>query len=204
MARPAEVFVRELDPAEAQRLVKITRTAKDRVRLRRAGIVLASTQGRSASDAAAMFAMTAAYAREVIHAFNAEGFAALDPKWSGGRPAKFGPQARETIARIAKTSPQQLDLPFTTWSLFKLVEHSQREERGCDRRTIHQGVFPIADSQEHFDRFQPQRSGPAFVPGLVIAPRLEYLSFRQAPEVIRFSSSLLQQLSPVQGILRVR
>jgi hypothetical protein len=30
------VFVRELDAAEAQRLVKITRTARDRVRLRRA------------------------------------------------------------------------------------------------------------------------------------------------------------------------
>jgi hypothetical protein len=34
MARQAEVFVRELDPAEMQRLVKITRTARDRVRLR--------------------------------------------------------------------------------------------------------------------------------------------------------------------------
>ena len=129
MARPAEVFVRELSPAESERLVKITRTTKDRVRLRRAGIVLASTQGRSASDAAAMFAMTAAYAREVIHAFNAQGFAALDPKWSGGRPPKFGPQARETIAPIAKTSPQQLDLPFTTWSLSKLVAHLGSHER---------------------------------------------------------------------------
>ena len=45
MARPAEVFVRELSPAESERLVKITRATKDRVRLRRAGIVLASTPG---------------------------------------------------------------------------------------------------------------------------------------------------------------
>ena len=62
MARQPEVFVRDLDPAEAQRLVKITRTARDRVRLRRAGIVLASVQGRSAAEAAAMFAATAQYA----------------------------------------------------------------------------------------------------------------------------------------------
>ena len=54
------------------------------MRLRRAGIVLASTQGRSAGDAAAMFAMTAAYAREVIHAFNERGFAALDPQVERG------------------------------------------------------------------------------------------------------------------------
>ena len=90
MARQPEVFVRELDPAEAQRLVKITRTARDRVRLRRAGIVLASMQGRSPAEAAAMFAATAQYAREVIHAFNEQGFAALDPKWSGGRPRSSG------------------------------------------------------------------------------------------------------------------
>ncbi len=62
MPRQSEVFVRELAPAEAERLVKIARTAKDRVRLRRAGIVLASVQGRSATEAAAMFAATAQYA----------------------------------------------------------------------------------------------------------------------------------------------
>lgn len=129
MPRQPEVFVRELDPAEMQRLVKITRTARDRVRLRRAGIVLASAQGRSATDAAGMFAATAQYAREVIHAFNAQGFAALDPKWSGGRPRTFGPHARELICRVAKTAPQQLGRPFTTWSLSKLAEHLGEHHR---------------------------------------------------------------------------
>lgn len=38
MARQPEVFARSLEPEEAQRLVKITRSAKDRVRLRRSGI----------------------------------------------------------------------------------------------------------------------------------------------------------------------
>ena len=129
MARQPEVFVRELDPGEAQRLVKITRTARDRVRLRRAGIVLASLQGRSAAEAAAMFAATAQYAREVIHAFNDKGFAALDPKWSGGRPPKFGPHARGLVCRVARTPPQQAGLPFTTWSLTKLVEHLRAQHR---------------------------------------------------------------------------
>jgi hypothetical protein len=54
MARQPEVFARESDPSEAQRLVKITRTARDRVRLRRAGIVLASVQGRPVSVIAQM------------------------------------------------------------------------------------------------------------------------------------------------------
>jgi len=50
MARQPEVFVPELDPAEKQGLVKITRTARDRVRLRRSGVVLASAQGRGAAE----------------------------------------------------------------------------------------------------------------------------------------------------------
>src|SRR5690349_17947739 len=142
MARQPEVFVRELDPAEAQRLVKITRTARDRVRLRRAGIVLASMQGRSPAEAAGMFAATAQYAREVIHAFNTQGFAALDPKWSGGRPRKFGPAARELICRIARATPSALGQPFTTWSLTKLVSYLREHHRlivstETTRRVLH-------------------------------------------------------------------
>jgi hypothetical protein len=56
VARLPEVFVQPLEPEQAQRLVKIVRTSKDGVRLRLAGIVLASAQGRSAAQIAAMFA----------------------------------------------------------------------------------------------------------------------------------------------------
>jgi transposase len=153
MPRQPEVFVRALEPTEAQRLVKITRTARDRVRLRRAGIVLASVQGRSAADAAAMFAATTQYAREVIHAFNELGFAALDPKWSGGRPRRFGPAVREIVCRVAKASPQQLGRPFTTWSLSKLAEHLGEHHRivistETVRVILHEGRDPLAGHQD--------------------------------------------------------
>jgi hypothetical protein len=54
MPRQPEVFVHELEPEQTQRLVRIARTSKDRVRLRRAGIVLASVQGRPVSVIAQM------------------------------------------------------------------------------------------------------------------------------------------------------
>ncbi len=76
-----------------------------------------------------MFAATTQYAREVIHVFNTQGFAALDPKWSGGRPRRFGPYVRELICRVARTPPQQAGRPFTTWSLTKLVEHLRQQHR---------------------------------------------------------------------------
>ena len=129
MARQPEVFVKPLEPEQAQRLVKITRTSRDRVRLRRAGIVLAPVQGRSASETAEMFAASEGYVREVIHAFNETGFAALDPKWSGGRARKFGPAAREIIYQTARSSPSALGQPFTTWSLTKLAGYLAEHRR---------------------------------------------------------------------------
>ena len=71
--------------------------------MRRSGIVLASSQGRSAGEIAVMFAASEGYVREVIHAFNDSGFAALSPKWRGGRPRKFGPGsevALDTVDRL--------------------------------------------------------------------------------------------------------
>lgn len=129
VARQPEVFVRALEPEQAQRLVKITRSTKDRVRLRRAGIVLASVQGRSAAEIAVMFAASEGHVREVIHAFNEVGFAALDPKWSGGRPRKFGPVARELICQAARSTPAALGLPFATWSLTKLAAYLAEHRR---------------------------------------------------------------------------
>lgn len=52
------------------------------------------------------------------------GFAALDPKWSGGRPRKIGDQLRERICLIARTSPADWGITaFATWSLTKLRDH---------------------------------------------------------------------------------
>lgn len=79
MARKPEVFVRELSLEEGQRLARTTRTFKNAVRLRRATIVMASTQGQSVPDIAVMFATTQGYVRQVVHVFNERGFAALDP-----------------------------------------------------------------------------------------------------------------------------
>jgi transposase len=83
MARHPEVFVRDLSMAEGQKLQRITRTAKDPVKLRRAIVVLMSAQGQAVSDIVDLLQVDDGYVRDVIHAFNERGFGALDPKWSG-------------------------------------------------------------------------------------------------------------------------
>ncbi len=56
--------------------------------------------------------------REVVHAFNEKGLAALDPDWAGGRPRQI--TDAEFIVAAATTRPEKLGLPFTCWSLHKL------------------------------------------------------------------------------------
>ena len=53
------------------------------------------------------------------------------------RPRRFGPFARELVCRVAKTPPQQVGCPFTTWSLSRLVEHlAARHRVGISTETV--------------------------------------------------------------------
>jgi transposase len=123
MGRPPEVFVRPVTMAEGQRLQRISRTARDPVKLRRAIVVLMSAQGQAVPDIAHLLDCSPEYVRGVIHAFNDIGFAALDPKWSGGRPKTIREHVRRQICLIARCCPRDLGLAFSTWSLTKLAEY---------------------------------------------------------------------------------
>ena len=59
--------------------------------------------------------------RDVIHAFNARGLAALDPRWAGGRPRLISDGDIEVIVTAAMTRPEKPVQPFTHWSLRKLA-----------------------------------------------------------------------------------
>ena len=124
MARQPSVFVRTLTMEEGRRLQKISRTAKDPIKLRRAIVVLMSAQGQTVKDITALMQVSDDYVRDVIHAFNEQGFEALHPKWKGGRPKTIDEQTREKICLIARTSPSDWKITaFSTWSLTKLTEH---------------------------------------------------------------------------------
>jgi len=124
VARRPSVFVRPLSMEEGRRLQRVTRTAKDPVRLRRAIVVLMSGQGQSVPDITSLMRVSDGYVCDVIHAFNERGFDALDPKWSGGRRRTIGERIRQRIRLIARTSPADGGITaFCTWSLSKLRAH---------------------------------------------------------------------------------
>src|SRR3712207_4430849 len=131
---------------EGRKLQRITRTAKDPVRMRRAIVVLMSAQGQTVRDITALLQVSDDYVWDVIHGFNERGFDALDPKWSGGRPRKIGDRIRAWICLIARTSPAECGITaFSTWSLTKLRDHLLAQgiaaelSRETLRRILHAG-----------------------------------------------------------------
>jgi len=97
MAEP--VRARRLTEEEGQRLVRIVRRGRGHpIRVRRATIILASSSGTPVPAIARLVAADEDTVRDVIHAFNQRGLAALDPQWAGGRP-------RAPTARLRRSRP---------------------------------------------------------------------------------------------------
>jgi transposase len=122
------VKVRRLSDEEGQRLLRIVRrgepkATKSVIRYRRALVVLASAGGNSVPVIARLVAADEDTVRDVIHAFNARGLAALDPQWAGGRPRRISSDAQDVIAAVATTRPKSLGRPFTHWSVRKLADY---------------------------------------------------------------------------------
>ena len=133
------VRARRLSDQEGQRLQQIVRRGKHgSIRMRRAMIIMASASGTPVPAIARLVAADEDTVRDVIHAFNEKGLAALDPQWAGGRPRLISDADIEVIVAAATTRPEKLGLPFTHWSLRKLSAHlasrvSGSGANGCGR-----------------------------------------------------------------------
>ena len=122
MAEP--VRARRLSDSEGQRLTQIVRRGKhESIRVRRAMIVMASASGTPVPAIARLVAADEDTVRDVIHAFNEQGLACLDPNWAGGRPRLIHADDVEFIIETATTRPAKLGRPFTHWSIRKLVAY---------------------------------------------------------------------------------
>jgi transposase len=122
MAEP--VRARRLTEQEGQRLLQIVRRGKHgSVRVRRAMIIMASASGTLVPAIARLVAADEDTVRDVIHAFNAKGLAALDPQWAGGRPRLISDEDIQVIVTAATTRPEKPVQPFTRWSLRKLAAY---------------------------------------------------------------------------------
>ncbi len=168
MAGP--VLTRELSKQEDQDLLRIVRGegCQNTIRVRRAVMVRASADGARAPAIARVLAADPDTVRDVIHAFNDNGFDALDPHWGPGRPRRITADDEDSLVQVATTRPGTVGRPFTHWSLRKLSEYLGdnpirvvRVQRERLRQLLHaHGIsFPADSDLERVDR--PGRRGQA-------------------------------------------
>lgn len=122
------LYVRNIRMSEGQRLQGFIRRGANRIKMRRAQVILASDQGSKVPDIARRYHFSEAHVRTIIKSFNAEGFAALEPKYGIGRPAKFSEEQRSIIIETALCPPDLLGEPYKRWSLPKLRDFLIREK----------------------------------------------------------------------------
>jgi len=114
------LYVRQLSLAEGRKLQSILRGGRNRIKMRRAQVVLASAQGSKVPDIARRFYYSPQHVRTIVKDFNANGFQALESKYGGGRPKTFTDDQRSLIVETALCPPDLLGQPFRRWSLAKL------------------------------------------------------------------------------------
>jgi transposase len=113
-----------LSDQEGQRLTQIVRRGRgESIRVRRAMMIMASASGTPVPAIARLVAADEDTVREVIHAFNEQGPACLDPKWAGGRLRLISDDDIAFIIETATTRPAKLGHPFTHWSIRKLAAY---------------------------------------------------------------------------------
>jgi transposase len=113
--------VREISNEERSRLKNILRQSKDGVKVKRAQIVLASSQKMKVPEISKALGFHRKYIEQVIHRFNDIGFEALESGYKNcGKKPTFSETERREIVDIALSRPSDLGLPFTEWSLPKL------------------------------------------------------------------------------------
>jgi transposase len=154
------VRVREIDEDEGAKLLRIIRRGSGSVvTWRRAQTVLLSAQCMPVVRIAEVTFTSADRVRDVIHDFNADGFASLYPKYAGGRPKTFTLPERREIKKIAKSKPTEHDLPFSTWSLTKLADFLVAE--GVVDDISHEGLrILLREEGVSFQRLKTWKTSP--------------------------------------------
>jgi len=110
--------VRPLTDAEAETLERLARSRTTPARaVERARVVWEAHQGTRVPAIADRLGVCEATVRRWLRRFNAEGLAGLSDKPRSGRPATYPPEAVGELIAASLTAPQELGLPFGSWTL---------------------------------------------------------------------------------------
>jgi len=127
---PELLLLRPLTEEEATDLRTLAHGQKVEARLRdRARICWLSHEGRRVREIIALVGVNEKTVRRWITRFNAQGLTGLRDAPRLGRPPTYTPEQIGTVIATSLTPPQELALPFASWTLDRLAAYLH-EERG--------------------------------------------------------------------------
>jgi len=132
------VQLRPLTADERKELERLARSRTEEARLVvRAKIVLGLAAGERPYQVADRVGVGRAAAYEWLHRFNAEGLTGLTDHPRPGRPRTYTPDQRAEVVAAALTKPEDLGLPFASWTLDRLAAYlSEHKGIGIKRTRI--------------------------------------------------------------------
>ena len=195
------VRARRLTDQEGQRLQQIVRRGRHgSIRVRRAMIIMASSSGTPVPAIARLVAADEDTVRDVVHAFNQTGLAALDPRWAGGRARLISDGDIEVIVTAATARPEKLGLPFTHWSLRKLAGYLAglgrpvRTGRERLRQLLHERGISFQRTRTWKESTDPDRDARL--------DRIEYVTSACPDRCLAFDQFGPLSIRPCHGVCR--
>ena len=131
------IRVRALSEDEVQGLMRMTRSHKLGAGLvRRARIVQHAADGLSAPEIATRMELCGATVRFWLRRFNERGLPGLEEDMRSGRPPTYSAEERSAVITAALSRPAELDLPFASWTLDRLVAYLGERGIGMKRSRV--------------------------------------------------------------------
>lgn len=127
MSQP--LSVRSLTPSERKELTRLIRVGHDARVVRRAQMIRLSSQGKSVTQIAAFWEVSASGVRKIINRFNQEGIAGLADRPRRGRPRKTNERYVALLKQAVSADPRKQGYSFGCWTLPRLREHLGRRTR---------------------------------------------------------------------------
>jgi transposase len=127
MSEPLTLRVMTAEEEQALRNLAQSRTAQARLR-DRARICWLAAQGQPVAAIKGQVGVADGTVRLWITRFNAGGLAGLQDRRRGGRPATYTPEQVGEVVAASLTDPQELGLPFASWTLDRLAAYLQEHK----------------------------------------------------------------------------
>ena len=162
----APVRIRALTQEEYSQLKRMERSRKLAAgRVKRAQIILLSNQGYLAHEIAEKLSVHEKTARRWVGRFNKLGMSGLEEGPRNGRPPIYSTKDVSVVIQTALTPPDELGLPFGSWTLDRLVAYLTEEKGVAMKRSRISEIFRHEGLRwRHQEGWEGSRVDPEFAP----------------------------------------